>query len=88
MIHLLCPSSVAGGMSPARSAMSPGTGIEEPGPIVPPQIVEPEVEAAVAPQEPPPATPQPPEQTLLLHNDEETFALGPVDASALRGMSG
>ncbi|KAL1123634.1 hypothetical protein AAG570_002710 [Ranatra chinensis] len=33
-------------------------------------------------------TPQhPPDHTLLLHNEEETFALGPVDASALKGST-
>lgn len=28
---------------------------------------------------------QPGDQTTLLHNEEESFALAPVDASALRG---
>ena len=41
---------------------------------------------AEPPQEcPPEPPPHPPDQTLLLHNEEETFALGPVDASALKG---
>ena len=40
---------------------------------------------AHAPPTPMMAPPAPQEQTTLLHNEEESFALAPVDASALRG---
>uniref|UniRef100_A0A224XIU6 Putative sister chromatid cohesion complex cohesin subunit n=1 Tax=Panstrongylus lignarius TaxID=156445 RepID=A0A224XIU6_9HEMI len=53
---------------------------------------------SVAPPIPPPNLPtdipphtndlqRPADQTVLLHNEEESFALGPVDASALRGST-
>lgn len=50
-------------------------GAEPPEPVAPP------------PPEPPEEEPEPPalEQTTLLQNEEETFALPPVDASALKG---
>ena len=61
--------SDAGGASPARS---PGAAAAAPTPDETPV-------AAAAPA----AAPQQ-EQTTLLHDEEESFALAPVDASALR----
>ena len=63
--------SDVGGASPARppSAGAASTAPEEAAPT------------AAAPATPAPAQN---EQTTLLHNEEESFALAPVDASALR----
>ena len=33
------------------------------------------------------ATPEPMETTTLLHNEEESFALAPVEASAIKGLT-
>ena len=67
-----------GGMSsPANSrpATPLGTPMATPAATPAQQMAAPPTPAAVAPQE----------QTTLLHNEEESFALAPVDASALRG---
>ena len=72
-----------GGMSPGRDSDVGGA-----SPARPPSAGA--ASAAGAPEEAPsvpaPATPAPAqnEQTTLLHNEEESFALAPVDASALR----
>lgn len=74
-----------GGFDPAGGLPSPG-GMSSPGNSRPPSPV-----ATPAPSEtpasnsmlPPSAPPVAAEQTTLLHNEEESFALAPVDASAL-----
>ena len=65
----------------ATPAATPGpAGAATPGPV-------PSVHGTPAHSMAAPPTPAPPqvEQTTLLHNEEESFALAPVDASALRG---
>lgn len=71
--------------APAADALAPASDIfmSEPKSVAPPQppvLAETEGpgahEAAAAPFQ---------DQTVLLQNEEESFALGPVDASALRG---
>lgn len=60
----------------------PSPGPSSPGNSRPPSPVPTPAPATPAPMIPPPT---PAEQTTLLHNEEESFALAPVDASAIRG---
>ena len=53
-------------------------------PPAPPPVQVPD--ALSMPPPPPPAETSHHEQTTLLHNEDESFALAPVDASALKGM--
>ncbi|XP_014262655.1 double-strand-break repair protein rad21-like protein 1 isoform X2 [Cimex lectularius] len=57
--------------------------------VAPPESIFPEPPSLAPQPEVAPPEPQMPnhEQTVLLHNEEESFALGPVDASALRGST-
>ena len=73
-----------GGMSPGRDSDVGGA-----SPARPPSAGAASAAGAAeeaAPTAAAPATPAPAqnEQTTLLHNEEESFALAPVDASALR----
>jgi len=72
-----------GGSRPPSPIPGPST---ETAPIPTPQHAPtfPEPQPELPPEQE--ETPQY-EQTVLLHNEEETFALGPVDASALRGAT-
>uniref|UniRef100_A0A0A9YIK2 Double-strand-break repair protein rad21 n=1 Tax=Lygus hesperus TaxID=30085 RepID=A0A0A9YIK2_LYGHE len=91
----MAPSSDGGSRpgSPMDHQMM-GVGVEEPIPIQPEEpapVFPPEPKEMPPPpviDEPPPEPPMPyQDQTVLLHNEEESFALGPVDASALRGST-
>ena len=50
---------------------------------VAPPILQPEEEEPVAPTEPPPQ----PDQTTLVHNEEEAFALEPLDVTSVPGKN-
>ena len=62
-----------GGMSSPGNSR-PASPVATPAPATP-------LHQATTPMRPP----APAEQTTLLHNEEESFALAPVDASAIRG---
>jgi len=61
--------------------------VPEPPPPEPQPVVPPPVEPAFQDQVEEQAGSIAHEQTTLLQNEEESFALAPVDASALRGVN-
>lgn len=81
MDHFGGPPSVGGASSDdSRPPSVAGPPQTEPSPAqaTPHHILEPQVEQ-------PEETSAPLEQTTLVQNEEESFALAPVDASALKG---
>ncbi|XP_014292872.1 double-strand-break repair protein rad21 homolog isoform X1 [Halyomorpha halys] len=70
--------------APSPAAPSSDGGSRPATPAPPPVEMAPPPVPEIEPVLPPPPTS---EQTVLLHNEEESFALGPVDASALRGST-
>ncbi|CAH0553929.1 unnamed protein product [Brassicogethes aeneus] len=78
------PPSVGGDTSDADSrppsAMGAAPSVPSPTPTVRSMHPEPQLD-------PPPQEAPTPDQTTLIQNEEESFALAPVDASALRGLT-
>lgn len=88
MDHFGGPPSVGGHSHYSSASSRPpsalGTAPIESGPSeLPPSVPEPSLEMV----EEPPAVSPTLEQTTLLQNEEESFALAPVDASVLRGLT-
>ncbi|XP_075975878.1 RAD21 cohesin complex component verthandi isoform X2 [Anticarsia gemmatalis] len=76
--------------SPVPESMAPPPAPAPPSPLPPVAMdVDPVVpEPTPGPEVPPPSSPERvADNTTLLHNDEESFALAPVDATVLKGIT-
>lgn len=66
----------------------PASSLEQPAPAEVPQEPQQSVQPEIAAEPEEPLVEAPLEQTTLLQNEEESFALAPVDASVLKGIFG